>query len=47
MLKGALMKRAFLVGRYNRKRQSFVVLRPTRSPIVGPFSLRAVVTVKT
>ena len=37
------MKRAFAVGRCNRRTRSVLILKYLRSPIAGPFSLHAMV----
>jgi hypothetical protein len=38
------MKKAFVVGRCNRRTRQFVLLQYMRCPIAGPFSLHAVVS---
>jgi hypothetical protein len=38
------MKTAFVIGRSDRKTRSLVLLKVLRSPIAGPWTLKAVVT---
>ena len=37
------MKKGFVVGRCDRKSRRLVILKYIKSPIAGPFSLKAVV----
>ncbi|HEX6007301.1 MAG TPA: hypothetical protein VFY80_05030 [Burkholderiales bacterium] len=37
------MKKGFVVGRCDRKSRQMVILKYIKSPIAGPFSLKAVV----
>ena len=37
------MKKGFVVGRCDRKSHQMVILKYIKSPIAGPFSLKAVV----
>jgi hypothetical protein len=37
------MKKGFVVGRCDRKSRRMVILKYIKSPIAGPFSLKAVV----
>jgi hypothetical protein len=38
------MKRAFAVGRCDRRTRQVLILKYLKSPIIGPFALHAVVT---